>query len=84
MKNYYLALICLAATVLSCTKNNQESGPDNSDNFVDAPVITRISDLPDSLKPKTVDLSKMPEPQKIIIPKPGSSPNFIPLPTGRL
>jgi hypothetical protein len=85
MKNYYLALICLAATVLSCTKNNQESGTDNNpDNLVDAPVITRINDLPDSLKPKVIDLSKMPEPQKIIIPKPGSSPQLHTTPDGQV
>ena len=85
MKNYYLALICLAATVFSCTKSNQNSGPDNNpDNLVDAPVITRIIDLPDSLKPKTVDLSKMPEPQKIFIPEPGSSPKLHTTPSGQV
>jgi hypothetical protein len=51
---------------------------------VDAPVITRINDLPDSLKPITVDLSKMPEPQKIFIPKPGSSPQFYTTPDGQV
>ena len=85
MKNYFLTLICLGATVFSCTKNNQESKQDNNpDNLVDAPVITRIIDLPDSLKPKTVDLSKMPAPQRIIIPKPGSSPLLHTTPDGQV
>jgi signal transduction histidine kinase/ligand-binding sensor domain-containing protein len=42
--------------------------------LVFAPVVTRISDLPDSLKPKIVDLSKMPEPYRFIWPETGSSP----------
>jgi ligand-binding sensor domain-containing protein len=36
---------------------------------VDAPVITRIIDLPDSLKPEVIDLSERPKPRTIIIPK---------------
>ena len=85
MKNYYLALICIAATLFSCTKSNQESMQvNNQDTLVFAPVITRISELPDSLKPKTVDLSKMPEPLKIIIPGPGSSPRKQTTPGGQV
>jgi signal transduction histidine kinase/ligand-binding sensor domain-containing protein len=85
MKNYYLAFICLAAMVFSCTKSNQESRHDNNpDNLVDAPVITRISDLPDSLKPKIVDLSKMPEPFKMILPGPGKNPGSYTTPDGQV
>lgn len=85
MKNHYLAVIWLAATLFSCTKGNKESMPvNNQDTLVFAPIITRIRDLPDSLKPKTVDLSKMPEPQKIIIPKPGSSPQLYTTPDGQV
>jgi ligand-binding sensor domain-containing protein len=85
MRNYYLAFLYFVATLFSCTKSNQESRHDNNpENLVDAPVVTRISDLPDSLKPKIVDLSKMPEPQKIIIPVPGSSPILYTMPDGQV
>jgi ligand-binding sensor domain-containing protein/signal transduction histidine kinase len=85
MKSYYLASAFFAITLFSCTKDNQESMPvNNQDTLVLAPVITRISDLPDSLKPKIVDLSKMPEPYKFIIPEPGSSPRLLTTPDGQV
>jgi ligand-binding sensor domain-containing protein/signal transduction histidine kinase len=85
MKSYYLALICFALALFSCTKGNQESMTvSNQDTLVFAPVIKRISDLPDSLKPKTVDVSKMPEPYKFIIPEQGSSPRLQITPDGRI
>ena len=85
MKSYYLASLFFAATLFSCTKGNQESTPVNDqDTLVFAPVITRISDLPDSEKPITVDLSKMPEPRKFIIPEPGSNPRLHTTPGGQI
>jgi signal transduction histidine kinase/ligand-binding sensor domain-containing protein len=85
MKNHFLTVIWLAATLLSCTKSNQESMPvNNQDTLVFAPVITRINDLPDSLKPTIVDLSKMPEPFKIILPGPGSKPGSFTTPDGQV
>jgi hypothetical protein len=85
MKSFCFASIIFAITLFSCTKSNQESMPvNNQDTLVFAPVITRISDLPDSLKPKVIDLSKMPEPQKIIIPEPGSSPILYTTPDGHV
>jgi signal transduction histidine kinase/ligand-binding sensor domain-containing protein len=73
MKNYYLAFICFVLTLLSCTNNNRQEVSGNQENLVFIPTITRISELPDSLKPKIIDLSKMPAPQKVFIPGNGSS-----------
>jgi ligand-binding sensor domain-containing protein/signal transduction histidine kinase len=85
MKNYYLAFICQAATLFSCTNSNQQIiSTNNQDTLVFAPVITRIIDLPDSLQPKIVDLSKMPEPFKIVFPEPGSSPRKHSYPDGQV
>jgi ligand-binding sensor domain-containing protein/signal transduction histidine kinase len=85
MKNYYLAFICFVATLFSCTKSNQQTiSTNNQDTLVFAPVVTRINDLPDSLKPKTIDLSKMPEPFKMILPGPGKKPGSYTTPDGEV
>jgi ligand-binding sensor domain-containing protein/signal transduction histidine kinase len=85
MKSYHLAFVLLAIILFSCTKRSQESMQvNNQDTLVFAPVITRISDLPDSLKPKMVDLSKMPEPIKWILPGPGKRPGSYTTPDGQV
>ena len=85
MKSYYLAFVFYAATLFSCINDNKKSLTENNqDTLVFAPVITRISDLPDSLKPKTVDLSKMPDPLTFVIPQPGGSPGFIKTSNGQV
>ncbi|HKJ79536.1 MAG TPA: two-component regulator propeller domain-containing protein, partial [Prolixibacteraceae bacterium] len=73
MKNYCLTFILFLTTLLSCTTDKQEQTANAPDSSYIPPTITRIADLPDSLKPEVIDLSERPEPRKIIIPKDESS-----------
>jgi signal transduction histidine kinase/ligand-binding sensor domain-containing protein len=84
MKNYFLTFICFVLTLLSCTNNNRQVVSGNQEDLVFISTITRIAELPDSLKPKIIDLSKMPAPQKVFIPGNGSSTASYTTPNGQV
>jgi signal transduction histidine kinase/ligand-binding sensor domain-containing protein len=69
MKNQYFTFILFILTLSSCTNNTKAPDVESRESKYVAPVVTQIADLPDSLKPEVIDLTKRPAPQKIIIPK---------------
>ena len=85
MKRYSLIYLYVLLALVSCDTGNRT--PPISQNPVSSfapPLITRIAELPDSLKPVITDLSKKPKPQQILIPRQGDPAKSYTTPDGHI